>query len=77
MPRLVDYAGLREDELGSVTTGILDALDVREPGVDAASTLVALVEGLTLSVCLGRIGVDPALALADAHLTMLLRDRSG
>ena len=39
-----------------------------EPREDAAATLMALVEGLTLSACLGRLTPEHATALAIAHV---------
>ena len=58
----------RDRELSTSITRILDVLEVTEPREDVVATLVALVEGLTLSACLGRLTPEQATELAIAHV---------
>ena len=61
----------RDRDLSATITLILDLLEVPEPRADVAATLVALVEGLTLSACLGRLTPEQATELAIAHVIAL------
>jgi hypothetical protein len=65
------YVTEREEDLTVTVDRVLTMLDVDEGRADAASTLVALVEGLTLSVCLGRLTPERATELAIAHAMSL------
>ena len=67
----------RERELSTSITRILDALQVAEPRADVVATLMALIEGLTLSACLGRLTSERATELAVAHVTALGAERPG
>lgn len=42
-----------------------------EPRADLASTVIALIEGLTLSACQGRLATEAATELAVAQVTAL------
>ncbi|HET7070545.1 MAG TPA: hypothetical protein VFI40_06960 [Nocardioides sp.] len=69
------YVTDRDNTLTQVVGRVLDLLEVPEPRDDAASTLIAVIEGLTLSACLGRISPARATDLAIAHaLAMSQRD---
>ncbi len=61
----------RDGQLSASITLILDVLEVPEPREDVVATLVALVEGLTLSACLGRLTPEHATELAIAHVMEL------
>ena len=61
----------RDGQLSASITLILDVLEVPEPREDVVATLVALVEGLTLSACLGRLTPEHATELAIAHVIEL------
>jgi hypothetical protein len=65
---LQSYVADRDRELSTSITRILDVLEVTEPREDVVATLVALVEGLTLSACLGRLTPEQATELAIAHV---------
>jgi hypothetical protein len=68
---LQPYLDEREAELSTTITRILDTLEVPEPRADVVATLIALVEGLTLSACLGRLTPEQATELAIAHVADL------
>ena len=68
---LQPYVADRDRELSAAITLILDVLEVPEPREDVMATLVALVEGLTLSACLGRLTPEHATELAIAHVIEL------
>jgi hypothetical protein len=68
---LQPYVAERDRELSTTITFILDVLEVPEPRENVAATLVALVEGLTLSACLGRLTPEQATELAIAHVIEL------
>ena len=71
---LQPYLDDRNRELSTSIGLILDALEVPEPRKDVAAALVALVEGLTLSACLGRLTPEQATELAVAHVLGLAPD---
>lgn len=64
---LEEYLADREKELTTTVGRVLDLLDVPEPRSDAASTMIAVIEGRTLSACLGRVTPERATDLAVAH----------
>lgn len=64
---LEEYLADREKELTTTVGRVLDLLDVPEPRSDAASTMIAVIEGLTLSACLGRVTPERATDLAVVH----------
>jgi hypothetical protein len=68
---LQPYLEQRDRELDAVISRALDQLDVPKPSADVVATVVALVEGLTLSACLGRLTPEHATALAIDHVTGL------
>jgi hypothetical protein len=68
---LQPYLDERDTELAGAVQVILDVLEVPEPREDTVVTLIALVEGLTLSACLGRITPQRATDLAVAHVLSL------
>ncbi len=68
---LQPYVEDRDRELRGAVRDILDLLEVPQPREDVAATIVALVEGLTLSACLGRLSPEQATELAVAHVTGL------
>ncbi len=65
---LQPYLEERDRQLTTVIGLILEVLEVREPPEDTVPTLVALVEGLTLSACLGRLTPERATEIAVAHV---------
>lgn len=64
---LQSYLEARDRQLRTTLALVLEILSVPEPHDDAVATLVALVEGLTLSACLGRLTPEQATELALAH----------
>ena len=72
---LESYVAERDAELTDTVHRILDLLQVPEPRADVASILIALVEGLTLSACLGRLTPERVTELAVAHVTELGTER--
>jgi hypothetical protein len=68
---LEPYVAQREDELPRTVDRILDLLQVPEPRADTASLMIATIEGLTLSACLGRLSTDRVSQLAVAYVTAL------
>lgn len=63
------YFERRERQLNEwVGAAALDLLEVPEPRGDLVAGVIALIEGLTLSVCLGRLTPDHATALAVEHV---------
>ncbi len=62
------YLEQRERELSTSINHILEILEVPEPRAEVGATLVALVEGLTLSACRGRLTPEQATELAVAHV---------
>ncbi len=62
------YVADRERELRSGVGDALALLGVPEPGDDVVSGVVAMIEGLTLSACLGRLTPADATRLAIAHV---------
>ena len=61
---LQPYLEERDRELDRSAALILDLLEVPEPRTDAVATLIAVVEGLTLSACRGRLTPEHATRLA-------------
>jgi hypothetical protein len=61
------YLDEREQALTKTVETVLDLLEVPTPRDDAASTLLAVIEGLTLSACRGRLTPERATDLAIAH----------
>jgi len=72
---LQPYVDQRDEELRGTTAQILDLIEVPEPRDDVLALLIAVVEGLTLSACLGRITPENATKLAIGHLTGLASGR--
>lgn len=62
------YLERRERQLKEWVGAALDLLEVPEPRGDLVAGVIALIEGLTLSVCLGRLTPDHATALAVEHV---------
>ncbi len=62
---LAPYLAERDQQLATSARRILDLLEVPEPREARAETLVAMVEGLTLSACRGRLTPERATELAD------------
>jgi hypothetical protein len=73
---LQPYVAERDRQLSASITLILDVLEVPEPREDAVATLVALVEGLTLSACLGRLTPERATELAIVQVMGLASQRA-
>ncbi|MGA8248176.1 MAG: hypothetical protein WB797_14830 [Nocardioides sp.] len=69
------YVHERDEELNSTISLILDLLEMPEPREDAHATVLALVEGLTLSACLGRLTPERATETAVAHVVGLRSER--
>jgi hypothetical protein len=65
------YVEKRDEQLRVGVARALDLVGVPEPREDVAATVIALVEGLTLSACLGRITAEHATRLAVDHVTGL------
>jgi hypothetical protein len=61
------YVTDRDEVLTSTVGQVLDLLEVSGPRDDVATTMIAVLEGLTLSACLGRITPERATDLAIAH----------
>jgi hypothetical protein len=67
---LAFYVTRRDEQLTESVSAVLDLLEVPEPRTDLAATVVALVEGLTLSACLGRLTPEEATRLAVDHVVL-------
>jgi hypothetical protein len=65
------YVAEREADLTATVNRILDLLAVPEPRDDTASLLIAVVEGLTVSACLGRLTPEQVADLAVGFVTGL------
>src|SRR3954447_17753928 len=74
---LRQYLEEREQEVRSCVDRVLDLLDVAEPRADLKDALIALIEGLTLSACRGRLTPERATELAVAHALALGPDEAG
>lgn len=76
---LQPYVDERDEDLRVATAQILDLIEFPEPRDDVAALLIAVVEGLTLSACLGRITPENATELAIGHVAGLAsgRDAAG
>src|SRR3954447_10396113 len=74
---LAGYVAERDAQLTGTVQRILDLLQVPEPRGDATSLLIAMVEGLTISACLGRITPERVAELAVAYVTDLGGRRPG
>jgi AcrR family transcriptional regulator len=61
------YVTERDEVLTTTVDQVLDLLEVPEPRCDVATTMIAVIEGLTLAACLGRIAPERATDLAVAH----------
>jgi hypothetical protein len=72
---LAPYFADRDQHVADAASRILDLLDVPEPREARTETLVALVEGLTLSACRGRLTPAQAVELATAHVRELRQCR--
>jgi hypothetical protein len=68
---LQPYVDQRDEELRATTAQILDLIEVPEPRDDVGALLIAVVEGLTLSACLGRVTPEDATRLVIGHLAVL------
>jgi hypothetical protein len=68
---LQPYVDARDEDLRRATAQILDLMEVPEPRDDVGALLIAVVEGLTLSACLGRIAPENATQLAIGHVARL------
>jgi hypothetical protein len=68
---LSSYVTRRDEQLTESVSAVLDLLEVPEPRPDLAATVVALVEGLTLAACLGRLTPEEATRLAVDHVVAL------
>ena len=62
------YVTTREDDLAALVDRALTYLEVPEPRADVVSTTIAVIEGLTLGACLGRLAPEKATELAIAHV---------
>jgi len=58
----------REEDLAALVDRALTYLEVPEPRADVANTTIAVIEGLTLAACLGRLAPEKATELAIAHV---------
>lgn len=74
---LHQYLEEREQEVSSRVDRVLDLLEIAEPRSDIKAVLIALIEGLTLSACRGRLTPERATALAVAHTLAFARDEAG
>jgi hypothetical protein len=68
---LSSYVTQRDEQLTDSVSAVLELLEVPEPRTDLTATVVALVEGLTLSACLGRLTPEEATRLAVDHVVAL------
>jgi hypothetical protein len=68
---LAGFVQERDEDLTFTVGRVLDLLHVPEPRQDVAGTMIALIEGLTLSACLGRMSAEQATELAVAHALSL------
>ena len=62
------YVTTREGDLATLVDRALTYLEVPEPRAEVATTTIAVIEGLTLAACLGRLAPEKATELAIAHV---------
>jgi AcrR family transcriptional regulator len=67
---MAPYFSDRETQLDMVIDRVLTLLEVGDPGAESVR-LRALVDGLTIAVCRGRISPEEAVQTADRHLASL------
>jgi AcrR family transcriptional regulator len=65
------YLHAHQEEMASMVDRVLELIGVPEPREDTASVVTAIIEGLTLAVCLGRIDPVHATQLAIDHVMSL------
>ena len=65
------YLADREEELRFAIGRSFDHLNLGEPRADTTASTIAMIEGLTLSACLGRIEPEKATELAIAYVMTL------
>jgi len=74
---LAGYVAERDTQLSETVDRILELLGVPEPRDATASMVIAVVEGLTLSACLGRLTPERVAELAVGYVTDLGEHRPG